>query len=161
MAAKSSKKKEDDGTKLIATNRKARFQYHLEERVEAGVVLLGTEVKAAREGKVNLTDSYVKMWHGEAYLSGCHIGHYAAAAKFNHDPVRERKLLLHRREIDRLDGKTRERGFTLVVTKLYFRNGRVKAEVALARGKKTHDKRAVVKERQEKKEMERALKQYR
>ncbi len=159
--ARSSKKKSDDGTKQIAVNRKARFEYHLEEKLEVGLVLLGTEVKAMRDGKANLTDSYVRMKNGEAFLTGCHIGHYAAAASFNHEPLRERKLLLHRREIDRLDGKVRERGFTLLVTRLYFKEGRAKAELALARGKQTHDKRRTVKDREVKKEMERAIKQYR
>ncbi len=155
------KKKSAQGGDQIATNRRARFQYHLDEVLEAGIVLLGTEVKAVREGTVNLTDSYVRMRGGEAWLVGCHIGPYAAAARNNHEPLRERKLLLSRREIERLDSKACEKGLTLVVTRLYFKNGRIKAEVAVARGKKLHDKRQTVKERAAKKEMERAIKRYR
>jgi len=143
------------------TNRKTRFQYHIEESVEAGLVLLGTEVKAIRTGKASLVDSLVRIRHGEAYLVGCHIGPYEGAASFNHEPRRDRKLLLHRRELDRLMGKVREKGLTLVVTKIYFRGGRAKAEVALARGKKQHDKRAVLRERQVRKEMARAIKNHR
>lgn len=158
--ARAKKKKAPTGD-LIASNRRARYQYHIDETLEAGVVLLGTEVKAIREGDVNLTDSYVRMRGGEAWLVGCHIGPYKAAARDNHEPLRERKLLLSRREIERLDAKVRERGNTLVVTRLYFKNGRVKAEVGLARGKKLHDKRQTVKERVIKKEMERAIKRYR
>ncbi len=133
------KKKSAQGGDQIATNRRARFQYHLDEVLEAGIVLLGTE----------------------AWLVGCHIGPYAAAARNNHEPLRERKLLLSRREIERLDSKACEKGLTLVVTRLYFKNGRIKAEVAVARGKKLHDKRQTVKERAAKKEMERAIKRYR
>ena len=142
-------------------NRKARFRYRIEETLEAGVVLLGSEVKAVREGKANLADSFVRMKRGEAYLVGCHIGSFSAAAVDAHEPRRERKLLLHRREIERLAGKVREKGLTLVVTRLYFKDGRLKAEVALARGKKSHDKRSVLRERSERKDMERALKQRR
>jgi len=142
-------------------NRKARFQYHIDETLEAGIALLGTEVKAIREGRANLTDSYVRLRGGELYLVGCHIGPYSAAGKFNHEPRRERKLLLHRREIDRLAGRVRERGVTLIVPRLYFKNGRVKAELALARGKKRHDKRAALRERQVREEMDRAIKRRR
>jgi len=150
-----------DSRERSVVNKRARFQYLFEESVEAGVALLGTEVKAIRAGKANLTDSYVRIRRGEAYLVGCHIGSYDAAGTNNHDPRRERKLLLHRRELDRLGGKVREQGLTLVVPKLYFKNGRVKAELALVRGKKTHDKRAALRERQVKKEMERAMKRRR
>ncbi len=142
-------------------NRKVRFQYHVEESLEAGICLLGTEIKAVREGKANLTDSYVRIRNGEAFLVGCHIGAYSAAGQANHEPRRERKLLLHRKEIDRLAGKVREQGLTLVVRKLYFKGGRLKAELVLARGKRTHDKRATIRERQAKKEMERAIKRAR
>jgi len=142
-------------------NRKARFQYITEESIEAGIVLRGSEVKAIRAGQANLTDSYVRVRNGEAFLVGCHIGAYAGAGQFNHEPTRERKLLLHRREIDRLEGKVREKGLTLIVPKLYFKDGKVKAEVVLARGKKAHDKRAAVRERQARKEMERAIKDHR
>ena len=142
-------------------NKKARHLYLIEETVEAGIALLGTEVKAIRTGKCNLTDSHVRVKKGELYLVGCHIGAYESAAQFNHEPRRERKLLLHRREIDRFLGKVKERGYTLIVTKIYFKSGRAKAELALCRGKKAHDKRATLRERQVKKEMERAIKQHR
>jgi SsrA-binding protein len=142
-------------------NKRARHLYLIEETVEAGIQLLGTEVKAIRSGKCNLTDSHVRVKKGELYLVGCHIGAYESAAQFNHEPRRERKLLLHRREIDRYLGKVKERGYTLIVTKIYFKNGRAKAELALCRGKKAHDKRATLRERQVKKEMERAIKQHR
>ena len=140
------------------SNRTARFKYHIEETTEAGLRLLGSEVKAIREGKANLTDSYVRMRGTEAYLVGCHIGTYQGAGQFNHEARRERKLLMHRRELDRLSGRIREKGLTAVVTKLYFKNGRVKVEVALARGKKAHDKRSAIREREVKREMDRAIK---
>ncbi len=142
-------------------NRKARFQYQIEESLEAGLMLVGSEVKAVREGRANLTDSFVRLRGSELYLVGCHIGPYPGAGQFQHEPRRPRKLLLHRREIDRLAGKVRERGLTLIVPRLYFKDGRIKAELALARGRKRHDKRAVLRERQERKEMDRAMKQGR
>jgi SsrA-binding protein len=141
-------------------NRRAKFLYYIEETLEAGVMLLGSEVKAIRAGRANLSDSYVRIKDGEAYLVNCHIGQYENAGPDGHVPLRERKLLMHRGEIDRLGGKVREAGYTLVVTKLYFKDGRVKAEVALAKGKKAHDKRATVREREAKKEVARAMKHY-
>jgi SsrA-binding protein len=147
------------GNAPTVTNRTARFKYHIEETIEAGMQLRGTEVKAIRAGKANLTDSYVRFRGSEAFLVGCHIGAYEGAGQFNHEPMRERKLLLHRRELDKLSGRVREKGLTTVVTKLYFKDGRIKAEVALARGKKAHDKRETIRERAVKKEMERAIKQ--
>ncbi len=138
-------------------NRKARFHYQIEESLEAGLVLGGSEVKAIREGKANLTDSFVRMKKGEAFLIGCHIGAYSAAGPDAHEAVRERKLLLHRRELDRLAGKVRERGYTLLVTKLYFKDGRVKAELSLARGKQAHDKRRSLRERSQRDEVARAM----
>ena len=141
-------------------NRRAKFLYYIEESLEAGVMLLGSEVKAIRAGRANLADSYVRIKDGEAYLVNCHIGQYENAGPYGHVPLRERKLLMHRRELDRLGGKVREAGYTLVVTKLYFKDGRVKAEVSLAKGKKAHDKRATVREREAKKEVARAMKQY-
>lgn len=146
------------GNAPTVTNRTARFKYHIEESTEAGVQLLGTEVKAIRAGKANLTDSYVRMKGTEAFLVGCHIGAYQGAGQFNHEPMRPRKLLLHRRELDKLMGRVREKGLTAVVTKLYFKDGRVKAELALARGKKAHDKRQTIRERVVRKEMDRAMK---
>ena len=142
-------------------NRRAKFQYFIEEKFEAGLVLEGSEVKAIRTGKASLADSLVRIRRGQAYLVGCHIGPYVNAGPFNHEARRDRKLLLHKREIERLGGRVREKGYTLVVTRLYFKEGRVKAEVALARGKKAHDKRSVIRERQVKKEMERAIKSHR
>ncbi len=160
---KSGKKKADESEPNAPTvkNRQARFRYHIDDTFEAGVELRGTEVKSIREGNANLIDSYVRFRGSEAFLVGCHIGPYDGASQFNHEPRRERRLLLHRRELDRLAGKVRERGHTIVCTRLYFKNGRVKAEIGLARGKKSHDKRAAIKERMVKKEMDRAIKQHR
>lgn len=141
-------------------NRRAKFLYHIEETLEAGVMLRGSEVKAIRAGRANLADSYVRVKDGEAYLLNCHIGQYENAGPFGHPPLRERKLLMHRREIDRLGGKAREAGYTLVVTKLYFKGGKLKAEIALAKGKKAHDKRQSIREREAKKEVARAMKHY-
>jgi SsrA-binding protein len=141
----------------IAVNRQARHRYHLLERWEAGLVLTGTEVKALRDGKATIKDGYADVRDGEVWLHNVHIPPYAPAARENHDPERSRKVLMHRREIERLIGKTRERGLTLVPTRLYFANGRAKVEIALARGKDVGDKRQAIKEREMKREMERAL----
>ena len=127
--------------KILSDNRHAAFNYHLMERFEAGLVLTGTEVKAARDGKVQLKDSYGEVLNREAWLVNAHISPYTHGNRENHDPVRRRKLLLHRQEIDKLLGKTREKGLTLVATKIYLKNGRIKCELALGRGKKLHDKR--------------------
>ena len=141
----------------IATNRQAGFRYHLLEKWEAGLVLTGTEVKALREGKAQIKDGYAAVRDGEVWLYNVHIPPYGPAARDNHDPERARKLLMHRREIERLIGKTRERGLTLVPTRLYFRDGRAKVEIALARGKDVADKRQTIKERELRREMERSL----
>src|ERR671926_855953 len=127
--------------KLIVDNRRARHDYHLLERIEAGLVLTGTEVKSLRDGRASLQQAYAEVRDGEAWLVGAHISVYEQGNRENHDPDRDRKLLLHRKEVDSLAGKVRERGFTLVPTKLYFRDGRAKVEIALARGKELHDKR--------------------
>ena len=127
--------------KILTDNRKAAHDYHLMERFEAGLVLTGTEVKAARDGKIQLKDSYGEVLNHEAWLVNAHFSPYSHGNRENHDPVRRRKLLLHRREIDKLLGKTREKGLTLVATKVYLKNGRIKCELALGRGKKLHDKR--------------------
>ncbi len=128
--------------KLIATNRKARHDYHILDRFEAGVVLRGTEVKSLRDGHGNLKDSHAEIRGSEAFLMNCHISPYEQGNRFNHDPVRPRKLLLHRAEIRRLLGKVKEKGLTLIPLQLYFnRQGRVKVELALAKGKKLYDKR--------------------
>jgi SsrA-binding protein len=149
------------GEKLIADNRRARQDYHLLDRFEAGVVLTGTEVKVLRDGKATLQQAYAEVREGEAWLVGLHVPEYTQGNRSNHEPDRARKLLLHRREIDRLYGQVREKGFTLVPTKLYFKDGRVKVELALARGKELHDKRRDIASREAKRQMERELKSVR
>src|SRR5262250_3729670 len=142
------------GDRTIATNRRARHEYHILETVEAGLVLRGTEVKSLRAGGVNFKDSYATIRSGEGWLLGCHINPYSHGTDANHDPERDRKLLLHRREIARLSGKISERGLTLVPLRLYFKEGRAKVELGLARGKKLHDKRATLREREVRREMD-------
>jgi SsrA-binding protein len=144
--------------KLITENRRARHDYHLLERVEAGLALTGTEVKSLRAGRATLAQAYADIRDGEAWLHGAEIAIYDQGNRANHDPTRPRKLLLHRREIDSLYGSVREKGLTLVPTKLYFKDGRVKIELALARGKEQRDKRRDVAERDAKRQIERALK---
>jgi SsrA-binding protein len=146
-----------DGTKLVAQNRKARHNYHIEETLEAGVQLMGTEVKACREGRANLADSYAVVKEGEAWLLGCHISPYSHGNRANHDPLRPRKLLLHRGEIERLRVKTTQEGRTLIPLRLYFKRGLVKAEIAVARGKRAYDKRATVAARDADRAMRREL----
>jgi SsrA-binding protein len=153
--AKRKKRKAAPGD--VATNRQAGFRYHLLERLEAGIVLQGSEVKSLREGAVQLKDAYAEVRDGEVWLRNMHIAPYKPAARENHDPDRPRKLLLHRREIERLVGKTAERGLTLVPTRVYFSGPRAKVELALARGKEMHDKRRAIKERETRREIERAL----
>ena len=133
--------KSDPGTKVVADNRSAGHNYFLFDRFEAGLVLTGTEVKAAREGKVQLKDAYGEVVGTEAWLVNAHISHYTHGIRENHDPMRRRKLLLHRAEIDKLIGKTREKGLALIPTKMYLKEGRIKCELALGRGKKLYDKR--------------------
>ena len=127
--------------KILSDNRGASHHYHLSDRVEAGLVLTGTEVKAARDGKIQLKESYGEVVGNEAWLVNAHIGQYSHGNIMNHEPTRKRKLLLHRKEIDKLLGQTREKGLTLVPTKLYLKEGRIKLELAVGRGKKIHDKR--------------------
>jgi len=141
------------GEKVIATNRKAFHNFTILEKYEAGLVLRGTEVKSLREAQVNFKDCYAAIDGNEAWLIGCHISPYHHGSDANHDPERRRKLLLHRREIGRLLGKVAERGLTLVPLRLYFKDGRAKVELGLARGKKLHDKRAAIRERDERREM--------
>ena len=141
------------GDKVIATNRKAFHNFSILETYEAGLVLRGTEVKSLREAQVNFKDCYAAIDNEEAWLIGCHISPYHHGSDANHDPERRRKLLLHRREITRLVGKVAERGLTLVPLRLYFKQGRAKVELGLARGKKLHDKRATIRERDERREM--------
>jgi SsrA-binding protein len=149
------------GTKLIAENRRARHDYHLLERYEAGIALTGTEVKSLRAGRADLARSFADVRDGEVWLVGARIDEYAQGNIANHDPDRDRKLLLHRRQIDSLLGQIRERGLTLVPTRIYFKDGNVKVEVALARGKEQRDKRRDIAERDARRQMERALKERR
>ena len=148
-------------TKLIAENRRARHDYDLLERVEAGVVLTGSEVKSAREGHVQLGQAYADIREGEAWLVGASIPEYVQAGGSGHHPDRDRKLLLHRSEIDSLYGKVREKGLTLVPTRMYFKDGKVKVEVAVARGRERFDKRRALADRDAQRQMERALKRRR
>lgn len=149
------------GTKLIAENRRARHDYHLLERYEAGIALSGTEVKSLRAGRADLQRSFADLRGSELWLVGAHIDEYAQGNIANHEPDRDRKLLLHRRELDSLIGKVRERGLTLVPTRLYFKNGRAKVEIALAKGKESRDKRRDLADRDAKRQIERALKERR
>jgi SsrA-binding protein len=151
----------DVAEKLIAENRKARHDYHLVERHEAGLELTGTEVKSLREGRAQLQRAYAELRDDQIWLVGAHIAPYEQGTYANHEPDRDRRLLLHRREIDSLGSKVRERGFTLVPTRLYWKNGRAKVEIALARGKEAQDKRRDIAKRDAQREMERALKDRR
>jgi len=144
--------------KIVTTNRKARHDYHIVDTMEAGIVLKGTEVKSIRLGKVNLKDSYATIKNGELFLIGMHISPYDFGNIFNHDPERERKLLMHRREIRKLFGKVQIQGMTLVPLKLYFKKGKVKVQLALASGKKQFDRRHDIAKRDAEREMRRALK---
>ena len=146
-----------DDTRQIAANRKAFHDFFIEDKFEAGIALVGTEVKSLREGRVNLRDAYAEIRGGEVYLVGVHISPYEQGNVWNHDPLRERKLLLHGHEIARLQQKINERGYTLVPTRLYFRGSRVKVELGLARGKKQYDKRADLARRDAERDIERAL----
>jgi SsrA-binding protein len=148
-------------TKLIAENRRARRDYELLERVEAGIALTGSEVKSARDGHVQIGQAYGDIRGGEAWLVGASIAEYTQAGGHGHQPDRERKLLLHRREIDSLYGKLREKGLTLVPTRMYFKDGKVKVELALGRGRERADKRRVIADRDAQRQMERALKRRR
>ncbi len=145
--------------KVVATNRKAFHDYAIEEKFEAGMVLLGTEVKALREGRLNLRESYATVEQEVVILHHCHIGNYSHGNIMNHDPVRPRKLLLHRKEIEKMRGKVQQSGLTLIPLKVYFNSrGRAKVELALARGKKQYDRRETVKKREAKREIDRAMK---
>lgn len=150
-------KKDDVPTKLIAQNRKARHDYLIEDTVEAGLVLVGTEVKSCRDGKVSLSDAYAMVRDGEAWLMQCHISPYSHGNRANHDPTRPRKLLLNRGEIDRLAAKVAQEGRTLVPLRVYFKHGLAKAEIAVARGKKAYDKRATQATRDAERQMRREL----
>ena len=157
--SKSSKGKraDEDGLKVVAKNRRARFDYAIEETVEAGLALLGSEVKSLREGNVALSDSYAALRGDEFWLFNCRIGEYKAAATFGHAPLRERRLLLNRSEIEKLRGKVEQRGYTMVPISLYFRQGWAKVELGLGRGKTHEDRRDHIAERESRREMDRAM----
>ena len=144
--------------KTVALNRRARYEYHVEETLEAGLVLTGTEIKSIRAGRANLAQAYARVERGEAWLIGAHIAPYEQASRFNHEPTRTRKLLLHRNQIAELVGKTQTRGYTLVPLRLYLKDGLAKVEIGLARGRKAHDKRRVIAERDARRELERETK---
>jgi SsrA-binding protein len=151
-------KEKSPGEQIVCVNRQARHNYFIDEIYEAGLVLVGSEVKSLRDGKANLKDSYARIQKGEAFLVNAHVSAYPGANQFNHEPTRTRKLLLHQREIERLTGKTKERGLTLIPLKLYFKNGRAKIELGLARGKKLYDKRETLRRKVAEREVERSLK---
>lgn len=146
------------GKKIICVNKKASHSYFIEDKFEAGLVLQGTEVKALRNGRANLKESYAKVTNGEVFLHQCHISPYTHGNRQNHDPIRPRKLLLHKQEIRKLIGKVTERGYTLVPIRLYFSRGKAKLEFGLGKGKKLHDKRHSLKEKDAKREMQRVFK---
>lgn len=147
------------GEKIVAQNKKAFHDYHIEDRYEAGIVLTGTEIKSVRGGKVNMRDSFAQIRRGEAYLHNMHISPYEQGNRFNHEPLRTRKLLLNRGEINRLIGMIKEKGYTLVPLKVYLKNGLAKVEIALAKGKKDYDKRESIKQRDAKREIQKAIKE--
>ena len=149
--------KKEPGIKMVTANKKARADYFIEDTFEAGMSLMGTEVKSLREGRANLKDSYAREKDGRIVLVGAHISPYPFGNRVNHEPERERQLLLHKQEIKRLIGKTRERGFTLVPLAIYFKNGKAKLEIGLGKGKAQYDKREAIKKREQDREMERAI----
>ena len=149
-----------DHIKIIAENRKARHEYFIEDQFEAGLVLLGTEVKSLRQGKANLKDSYAKITRGEVFVHQMHISPYPFAYYNNHEPLRPRKLLLHNHEINKLYGKLNERGYALIPLRLYFREGKVKMLLALAKGKRKYDKRETIRRRDEQRDLDRQKKDY-
>jgi len=157
--SKKAKKRRTPASGDVATNRRARHKFELIERFEAGIQLQGSEVKALREGRAQLNDAYAVVEKGEVWLRGAHIPPYEPASRQNHDPDRPRKLLLHRREIERLIGKTAERGLTLVATRIYFKGPRAKVELALARNKEGRDRRREIRDRDVRREIERDYKQ--
>ena len=158
--AKPQKNTDAHGDRVVAQNRAVSYNYHILERFEAGMMLLGTEVKSVRAGKANLRDAYAEVKNGEVWLVNCHIPEYTAGGPWNHGPLRTRKLLLHKLEIGRLAGKTQQKGLTLIATRIYFKDGRAKCEIALARGKKEYDRRAAIKERDTKREAAEAMRNY-
>lgn len=150
-------KKPDDGRRSVAKNRKALFEYSVLEKFEAGIMLQGTEVKSLRDGKLNLGDAFATVDRGEAFLHNAHIGEYTNGSYSNHEPMRRRKLLLHRHELDKLEGKVEQRGLTLVPLEVYFLRGKAKVELGLCRGKQAHDKRHAIRDRDVGREVARSL----
>jgi len=162
MARRKKRKKgaiTEDGIKIISQNRKARYDYHTLDTWEAGIALKGTEVKSLRDGKANLLDSYARIDGNEVFLHNVHIGEYDAGNQFNHEPMRTRKLLLHRQEINRMRGRVEEKGLTLIPLKMYFKKSRAKVEIALAKGKRDYDRRQDIAKRDARRDMEQALKE--
>ena len=155
--ASSKKHQEAEGEKLICRNKRAFHEYHVEDRIECGIVLTGTEVKSLREGQTSLEDAYARVEDGEVWLIGADIPEYSMGNRLNHKPKRPRKLLLHRREIAKFVGKASQRGFTLVPLRMYFKSGRAKVELAVARGKQLHDKRQALKETDARRDIQRAM----
>ena len=149
-----------EGIKIITSNRRARHEYHITETLEAGLILQGTEVKALREGRANLQDAFCKAEGSEMFMVNAHISPYSHGNLNNHDPLRPRKLLLHKREIGKLKKATEQKGFTIIPLKLYFKNGKAKVEIGLARGKKLYDKRADIAERDTRRRLDRTIKQF-
>lgn len=158
---KKREKKDSAGIKIVAQNRSASYNYHILDRVEAGIVLVGTEVKTLRDGKASLREAYAEVRGGEIWLQNCHIPEYRPGGPWNHDPLRPRKLLLHRREMDKLAGRVQQKGLTLVPLKIYFRGSRAKCELALAQGKKFHDRRQAERDQEAKREAREAIARYR
>ena len=148
-------KQSEGGLKVIATNRKAYHEYHIEDTIEAGIALVGSEVKSVAAGKVSLTDAFCRVENGEMWVHHMHIAPYDPAARFNHEPRRKRKLLLHKWEIERLGSKAEQKGYTLIPLKLYLRRGKVKLEIGLARGKRKYDKREAIRQRDIERELRR------
>jgi SsrA-binding protein len=160
-SAQKSSKKDASGLQVVAQNRAASYNYHLLEKMEAGMVLTGTEVKSLREGKANLRDAYAEIRGMSVWLVNCHIPQYSPGGPFNHQPLSNRRLLLHRREIERLIGKTQQKGLTLIPLRIYFRDGLAKCEIALARGKKEWDRRQAEREKETRREVSEAMYKYR
>jgi len=155
------KKRDASGEQVVAQNRAASYNYHLLEKIEAGMALAGTEVKALRAGQANLRDAYAEVRGGSVWLVNCHIPQYLPGGPFNHEPLSRRRLLLHKREIEKLFGKTQQKGLTLVPLRIYFRNGIAKCELALAQGKKKWDRRQAEREKESRREINEAIYKYR
>lgn len=153
--------KGQEAVKVVASNRRAFHDYFIDEKIEAGLALTGTEIKSIREGRVNLREGYARISNGEAWLSNVHIAPYEHGNRYNHEPMRDRKLLLHRGEIDTLLGKLRQRGYTLIPLSVYLKHGKAKVELGLARGKRQYDKREAIAERDAQRDIERGLRERR